>query len=135
DHCRSRALFATHYHELTVLASTLPAVAAWQVTAREWKGEIIFLHQVKPGAADRSYGVQVARLAGLPKRVTDRASSILRTLEQEGSTATLSALAGDLPLFHAAARPLPVLQDEPESPDLLRQMLDEIQPDSLIPRE
>ena len=76
-----RTLFATHYHELTDLANTKPAVANYNVAVREWNEEIIFLHKILPGAADKSYGIQVARLAGLPKAVVERAKSILSHLE------------------------------------------------------
>ncbi len=76
-----RTLFATHYHELTDLANTRPAVANYNVAVREWNEEIIFLHKILPGAADKSYGIQVARLAGLPKVVVERAKSILSHLE------------------------------------------------------
>jgi len=81
DVIRCRALFATHYHELTDLANTKPAVANCNVAVREWNDEIIFLHKILPGAADKSYGIQVARLAGLPKPVVERAKSILSHLE------------------------------------------------------
>ena len=76
-----RTLFATHYHELTDLANTKSAVANYNVAVREWNEEIIFLHKILPGAADKSYGIQVARLAGLPKPVVERAKSILSHLE------------------------------------------------------
>ena len=81
DHIGCRAMFATHYHELTDLANTRDAVANYNVAVREWNEEIIFLHKILPGAADKSYGIQVARLAGLPKPVVDRAKSILSHLE------------------------------------------------------
>jgi DNA mismatch repair protein MutS len=76
-----RALFATHYHELTDLTNTRPAIANFNVAVREWNDEIIFLHKILPGAADKSYGIQVARLAGMPKPVVERAKSILFHLE------------------------------------------------------
>ena len=79
---RCRALFATHYHELTALAGRLPDVANVTMDVREWQDEIVFLHKVKPGAADRSYGIQVAKLAGLPKPVTKRAAEVLELLEK-----------------------------------------------------
>jgi DNA mismatch repair protein MutS len=102
---RCRALFATHYHELTALAGRLAQVANVTMDVKEWRDEIIFLHKVKPGAADRSYGIQVARLAGLPRAVTARAAEVLALLEKsESKAADGEALLGDLPLF-AAARP------------------------------
>ena len=80
---RCRALFATHFHELTALAGRLPQVGNVTMDVREWKDEIVFLHKVKAGAADRSYGIQVARLAGLPASVIRRAREILNGLEQD----------------------------------------------------
>ncbi len=104
---KCRALFATHYHELTALAGRLPEVASVSMEVREWKDEIVFLHKVRPGAADRSYGIQVAKLAGLPAPVTKRAAEVLKLLEKTGGKpATGAALIEDLPLF-AAAIPSP----------------------------
>ena len=79
---RCRALFATHYHELTALAAKLPGLRNATVAVREWQGEVVFLHEVQEGAADRSYGVQVARLAGLPAAVVERAKVVLEALER-----------------------------------------------------
>ena len=106
---RCRALFATHYHELTALAAKLPGLRNATVAVREWQGEVVFLHEVQDGAADRSYGVQVARLAGLPAAVVERARVVLEALERgerEGG-AKAKALVDDLPLFAVAARPAP----------------------------
>jgi DNA mismatch repair protein MutS len=101
---KCRALFATHYHELTALAGRLAEVANVTMEVREWKDEIVFLHKVKAGAADRSYGIQVARLAGLPAPVTKRAAEVLRLLEQPDRKARDPAtLIDDLPLFAASA--------------------------------
>ncbi len=94
---RCRALFATHYHELTALAGKLTGVENATVTVKEWNNEVIFLHEVKRGAADRSYGVQVARLAGLPPSVIDRAKTILQHLESGQPKLSID----DLPLFRA----------------------------------
>jgi DNA mismatch repair protein MutS len=94
---RCRALFATHYHELTALAGKLTGVENATVTVKEWNNEVIFLHEVKRGAADRSYGVQVARLAGLPPSVIDRAKTILQQLESGQPKLSID----DLPLFRA----------------------------------
>lgn len=85
DKVRCRSLFATHYHELTQLAASRPALNNFSVAVREWKDEIIFLRQIVPGAADRSYGIQVARLAGLPDSILKRAKEILEVLEGQGS--------------------------------------------------
>ncbi len=104
---RCRALFATHYHELTALAEKLSGVENATVAVREWEGDVIFLHEVRRGAADRSYGVQVARLAGLPQSVIERARVVLDALERgerEGGAAQ-KALVDDLPLFSASAVP------------------------------
>ncbi|MDZ4135570.1 MAG: DNA mismatch repair protein MutS, partial [Paracoccaceae bacterium] len=101
---RCRAIFATHYHEMTGLACKLPGVENATVTVKEWEGEVIFLHEVKKGAADRSYGVQVARLAGLPTSVIDRAKIVLEALEagdRDGGPRQ-KTLIDDLPLFRAA---------------------------------
>jgi DNA mismatch repair protein MutS len=76
-------LFATHYHELTELTQTLTRVGNWNVAVHEQDGEVIFLHKIVPGAADRSYGIHVARLAGVPREVIDRAGTILETLEND----------------------------------------------------
>ncbi|MEO1493070.1 MAG: DNA mismatch repair protein MutS [Pseudomonadota bacterium] len=131
---RCRGLFATHYHELTSLTETLPALRPATVAVREWEGEVIFLHEVRPGAADRSYGVQVAKLAGLPDSVVARAREVLERLEEgarEGQSGT-TALAGELPLF-AAHVPQPMAQ--PAKPNLLEDRIRSIQPDTLSPRD
>ena len=123
---RSRALFATHYHELTRLAEELDAAGNSSLKAKEWKGELIFLHEVQKGPADRSYGVEVAKRAGLPKAAVKRAQEILDRLESDDAPA--AALA-DLPLFSA-------LSVEPEAkPSAVEERLKAIDPDSLTPRE
>jgi len=127
-----RALFATHYHEMTSLADKLDGVENATVTVKEWDGEVIFLHEVKRGAADRSYGVQVAQLAGLPKAVVERARVVLEALEQgerEGGTAQ-KALIDDLPLFSATPSAPPPAQ---KGPSEVEQRLSDIQPDTLTP--
>ncbi|MGF1461840.1 MAG: DNA mismatch repair protein MutS [Maricaulaceae bacterium] len=121
---RCRALFATHYHELTELADRLDAAGNLCLKAKEWKGELIFLHEVAPGAADRSYGVEVARRAGLPKAVVKRAAEVLSRLE--GGAQTPKATLTELPLF--AAPP------EPEPTDPVKAALDALDPDALTPR-
>ena len=101
---RCRALFATHYHELTALAESLPEVACHTMRVREWKDGIVFLHEVAPGVADRSYGIHVARLAGLPRSVLSRAEAVLKRLESGGQGMPGAArLIEDLPLFAASA--------------------------------
>src|SRR5690606_1167615 len=79
----SRALFATHYHELTALAARLPRLTNATVRVKEWNGDVVFLHEIVPGAADRSYGIQVAKLAGLPPSVVERARAVLTQLEEQ----------------------------------------------------
>ncbi len=101
---RCRALFATHYHELTALAGRLADVANVTMDVKEWRDEIVFLHKVKPGAADRSYGIQVAKLAGLPRSVIARAGEVLSVLEKADQKRRPAGGLDDLPLF-AAARP------------------------------
>jgi DNA mismatch repair protein MutS len=128
-----RALFATHYHEMSALSEKLSGVENATVTVKEWDGEVIFLHEVKPGAADRSYGVQVARLAGLPESVVSRARMVLEMLEQgerEGN-AGKKALIDDLPLFSAA----PVVAAAPVKSSVVEDRLKTVLPDELTPRE
>ncbi|HVL78835.1 MAG TPA: DNA mismatch repair protein MutS [Sphingomicrobium sp.] len=129
DELRCRTLFATHYHELTRLAGRLDALSLHHVRAREWKGDLVLLHQVSDGAADRSYGIAVAKLAGLPTAVVARARAVLAKLEA-GRDATGGIAAGldDLPLF-AASAPAEQVSDP------LIAALDEIEPDSLSPRQ
>ena len=132
---QSRSLFATHYHELTALAGKLDRVENATVSVKEWQGEVIFLHEVVKGAADRSYGVQVAQLAGLPKAVVDRARMVLDALEK-GERETgggAKALIDDLPLFAMTPSPAPTLPAS--KPSEVQQMLHDIQPDELTPRD
>ncbi len=131
----ARALFATHYHEMTRLSDRLEGVANATVAVKEWDGEVIFLHEVREGAADRSYGVQVARLAGLPDPVITRARVVLDALEQgerEGGTAK-ATLIDDLPLFSAAAAPPPPAPVSASSP--VEDRLTQVYPDDLSPRD
>jgi DNA mismatch repair protein MutS len=104
ESCRCRGLFATHYHELTALSAKLPRLACRTMKVKEWQGDVVFLHEVGEGAADRSYGIHVARLAGLPPAVLDRAEMVLRRLEQGEAKAAPATLADDLPLFQAAVQ-------------------------------
>ncbi|MCW3797884.1 DNA mismatch repair protein MutS [Sphingomonas sp. BN140010] len=130
DTVGARTLFATHYHELTRLADRLDALSLHHVRAREWKGDLVLLHELADGPADRSYGIAVARLAGLPPAVVARAKSVLAKLEA-GRDATGGIAAGldDLPLFAAAL-------GEPEpAGDPLVEALDTLNPDALTPRE
>ena len=127
---RARALFATHYHEMTSLAGRLPGVENATVTVKEWEGEVIFLHEVRRGAADRSYGVQVARLAGLPDPVVARAREILSALEQ-GTDSGPKAIIDDLPLFAASPPPAPASPQTSPAMEKLAQ----ISPDELTPKQ
>ncbi|OYX44663.1 MAG: DNA mismatch repair protein MutS [Rhodobacterales bacterium 32-67-9] len=129
---RARALFATHYHEMTALAHKLDGVENATVAVKEWEGEVIFLHEVRKGAADRSYGVQVARLAGLPPAVVERAKVVLDALEKgerEGGTRK-HTLIDDLPLFSAAPAAAP---RTPKGPSKLEQRLAALHPDEMTP--
>jgi len=129
DQVKCRTLFATHYHELTRLAGRLDCLSLHHVRAREWKGDLVLLHEVADGAADRSYGIAVAKLAGLPPKTVARAKSVLAKLEA-GRDATGGIAAGldDLPLF--AAAPEPCLDANP-----VESALEAIDPDRLSPRE
>ncbi|MBV9519493.1 MAG: DNA mismatch repair protein MutS [Hyphomicrobiales bacterium] len=129
---RCRALFATHFHELTALSGRLSRLVNVTSRVREWHGDVVFLHEVVAGAADRSYGVQVARLAGLPVSVIARAKSILAGLERTEREKPAAKLIEELPLFAAAAAP-------PDPPvrggDRLREALGGVNPDELTPKE
>jgi DNA mismatch repair protein MutS len=129
-----RTLFATHFHELTSLAARLDQLVCRTMRVKEWQGDVVFMHEVVPGTADRSYGIHVARLAGLPTAVLARAEEVLALLEQGDQGNALSRLADDLPLVHAAA--LSAREDEgneAENPAL--ELLAETNPDELTPRE
>jgi DNA mismatch repair protein MutS len=128
---RCRALFATHYHELTALAARLPGLACHTMRVREWQGEVVFLHEVAPGTADRSYGIHVARLAGLPPPVVARAEEVLSALERDDARGDVARLAEDLPLFSAAAA-APAARAAPSAAEA---ELRRIAPDDLTPRE
>lgn len=132
DTCRSRALFATHYHELTALAGRLSSVANVTIDVKEWHDDIVFLHKVKAGAADRSYGIQVAKLAGLPGPVVARAGEVLSALEKNDRRAAGGAKPlDDLPLF-AASRPRS--SAPPAKPSAIDAALAVINPDDLTPK-
>ena len=104
---RCRALFATHYHELTALAERLASVTPHTIRVREWQGDVVFLYEVVPGTADRSYGIQVGRLAGLPGSVVARAEEVLQMLERGEQEGVADRLAAALPLFSASVREPP----------------------------
>ena len=127
-----RALFATHFHELTALSERLGQLGNATMKVREFKGDVVFLHEVGPGAADRSYGIQVARLAGLPAPVIERASEVLALLEEGDQKGGHGDLAADLPLFSAAR---PSATPARRGPSELEEMVAGILPDELSPRE
>ncbi len=128
---RCRTLFATHYHELTALAAKLAALACHTMRVKEWRDEVVFLYEVAPGAADRSYGIHVARLAGLPGVAVARAEQVLETLERGQQGGDLARLADDLPLF-ATARDAPAIKDRRSPVD---EALSEVNADELTPKE
>ncbi len=130
---RCLGLFATHFHELTALAARLPALSTHTLKVKEWQGEVVFLHEVTKGAADRSYGIHVAKLAGLPAAVVRRAEEILRRLEEGEARSVPARLADDLPLF-AAARTAPAPIPSP-APSPLEAAVAQVDPDALSPRE
>src|SRR6266568_4665895 len=131
---RCRALFATHYHELTALSAKLTRMFNATVRVKEWQGDVVFLHEVLPGSADRSYGIQVAKLARLPPAVITRAKSVLAKLEAQDRGQTARALADDLPLFavpsRAAAEPVP-----PSEAEMLIEAVRALHPDEMSPRD
>jgi len=130
---RARALFATHYHEMTALSAKLDGVENATVAVKEWESEVIFLHEVRKGAADRSYGVQVAQLAGLPASVIARARVVLDALEKgerEGG-ATRKTLIDDLPLFSVT----PVAPPPSQKSSALETMMGDVMPDHLSPKD
>lgn len=130
---RARALFATHYHELSALKQKLDALALRSMKVKEWEGAVVFLHEVAEGAADRSYGIQVAKLAGLPKAVIARAKQVLEQLEKTGQGAKITGLADDLPLFATVAR----AAETPAAPETspLQDALAAVHPDDLTPKQ
>jgi len=132
ERTRCRALFATHFHELTVLAKRMPRLHPVTMRVTEYKGDVVFLHEVVPGAADRSYGIQVAKLAGLPASVVARAETVLKELEKTDRAAPVARLVDDLPLFA-----FPAAAPPPAAPrvDPLRAALHALNPDEMTPRE
>ena len=136
---KARGLFATHYHEMTALSEKLDSLALYFMKVKEWEGDVIFLHEVASGAADRSYGIQVAKLAGLPDVVVERATQVLHGLEQGGLDGQgiaqgqkMKELSDDLPLFLSVQEQANTM---PSQPSEVEQALDEIKPDELSPRD
>jgi DNA mismatch repair protein MutS len=131
---KSRALFATHFHELVELTRTLARLTPATMKVKEWQGDVVFLHEVGPGAADRSYGIQVAKLAGLPHAVVTRARTILERLEAGDRAADVKSLVDDLPLFASIPRTPPPAQPSRTEHAALVALLAQIDPDALTPR-
>jgi DNA mismatch repair protein MutS len=131
---RSRAIFATHYHELTALAAVHDRLSNVTMAVREWEGDVVFLHEVREGAADRSYGIQVARLAGLPEGVVARARDVLEQLESSETNKSASTLIDDLPLFSVSAKQEHKAQTS-DSEVILRAEIEALMPDELSPRD
>ncbi len=129
-----RTLFATHFHELTRLASRLDQLSCHTMRVKEWRDDIVFLHEVGTGTADRSYGIHVGKLAGLPTPVVGRAEEVLALLEAGDQAGALARLADDLPLFQAAARH-DLETVGPAVTDPVRDLLGDTEPDTLTPRE
>ncbi|WP_373413434.1 DNA mismatch repair protein MutS [Ensifer aridi] len=130
---RCRGLFATHFHELTVLSEKLGRLSNATMRVKEWDGDVIFLHEVGPGAADRSYGIQVARLAGLPASVVARARDVLAKLEDADRKNPASQLIDDLPLFQVAVRREEAARAS--GPSKVEEALKALNPDDMTPRE
>jgi DNA mismatch repair protein MutS len=132
---RCRTIFATHFHELAELADRLPRLKPHTMRVKEWKGSVVFLHEVAEGAAGRSWGVHVAELAGVPAQVVRRAASLMAAMEKHGGPLGKSASLQALPLFAATAEP-----PEPPPPATdelapLYEALSEINPDNLSPKQ
>jgi len=130
---KCRALFATHYHELTALAGSLEQLRCHAMRVKEWKGEVVFLHEVASGSADRSYGIHVGKLAGLPSEVVARADAVLKTLEADEISSALHELVDDLPLFQVA--PQTTGQPAASEPNAVENVLNEIAADEMTPKE
>ncbi|WP_395173701.1 DNA mismatch repair protein MutS [Roseibium alexandrii] len=131
---KSRALFATHYHELTALSAKLDRLSNATVSVKEWNSEVIFLHEIVPGAADRSYGIQVAKLAGLPATVVERSKQVLSQLEEQDRNAPSQNLIDELPLF-ATLAPSPSAPVSSQETDPIHEALGDFDPDDMTPRE
>lgn len=125
---KCRGLFATHYHELTILKEKLKTLSCYTMEVKEWKGDVIFMHSVAPGTADRSYGIHVARLAGLPGAVIDRSTQVLKLLEHDGRSSKISGISNELPLFSAQPKAV-------QKKSAWEERLESLNPDNLSPKE
>jgi DNA mismatch repair protein MutS len=130
---KCRGLFATHFHELTALSQKLKRLSSATMRVKEWDGEVVFLHEVGPGTADRSYGIQVARLAGLPDIVVTRAKQVLEQLEETDRQNPSQQLIDDLPLFSVNA--MKTAQQTSSEPSEIENLLQTMSPDDMSPRE
>ncbi|CDO39499.1 DNA mismatch repair protein MutS [Bartonella henselae] len=131
NHCR--AILATHFHEMTALTEKLDRLHNVTMKVKNWDGDVIFLHEVTPGAADRSYGVQVAKLAGLPKAVITRATDVLQQLEQGEMAGKGHKLIDDLPLF--SLKTTSSLNEDTNKYSMLHEAFKNIHPDELSPKQ
>jgi DNA mismatch repair protein MutS len=131
---RCRALFATHFHEMTALAAKLPRLHNATMRVKEWQGDVVFLHEVVAGAADRSYGIQVAKLAGLPASVIERAKVVLAQIEAEDRVSPARRLIDDLPLFASARPAAPPVQTDSALVALMDALV-ALNPDDMSPRD
>jgi DNA mismatch repair protein MutS len=131
---RCRTIFATHFHELAQLADRLPRLKPYTMRVKEWKGSVVFLHEVAEGAAGRSWGVHVAELAGVPAQVVRRAASLMVAMEKHGGPLGKSASIEALPLF-AATGPAEELEPGPDVPAPLCVALNELNPDDMSPKQ
>ena len=131
---KCRALFATHYHELTLLNSKLKNMSLHCMKIKEFNGEVIFLHEVIDGAADRSYGIHVAKLAGLPKLVVKRAEQVLDSLEHSDKSTYITKMIDDLPLFAVVQKKMEEKEEREEEMPLVKAMK-ELNPDDYSPKE
>lgn len=129
---KCRSLFATHYHEMTALAASLPSLSCHTMKVKEWKGNVVFLHEVAKGSADRSYGIHVAKLAGLPEPVLKRATQVLHMLEETQGTQVANKLSDDLPLFKSLTQRT---TEAERNPSELEELLANLNPDNLTPKE
>jgi DNA mismatch repair protein MutS len=135
---RCRALFATHFHEMTALAAKLPRLHNATMRVKEWQGDVVFLHEVVAGAADRSYGIQVAKLAGLPPSVVERAKVVLAQIEAEDRASPARQLIDDLPLFAAAQPAALAVREDAALADVMADLaaaIEALHPDEMSPRD
>jgi DNA mismatch repair protein MutS len=132
---RARTIFATHFHELAGLGDRLPRLTPHTMRVKEWKGSVVFLHEVAPGAAGRSWGVHVAELAGVPAPTVRRAAALLAALERSGSRLQAAAPLAVLPLFASISEVEAHVAPDGQWPEGLREELEALDPDQMSPRD